>query len=50
VVLLRTFGDDALLVDQVTVPLQVLLPAEIVQPEPEIDPDGAGGTGVHMRP
>ena len=45
----RTFGDEALLVDQVTVPLQVLLPADMVQPAPETEPDG-GGTGVHIRP
>ena len=46
VVVLIIFGDEALLVDQVTVPLQVLLPADMVQPAPETEPDGGGSAQV----
>ena len=44
--MLRTFGEVALLVDHVTVPLQVLLPADMVQSAPETVPDGTGGGGA----
>ena len=45
-VVLITFGEVALLVDHVTVPLQVLLPAEMVQLFPDTVPEGTAGGGA----
>ena len=49
--MLRTFGEVALLVDHVTVPLQVLLPEVIIQLVPETEPvTGRGGGSAQLLP